>query len=268
MKLKHLPVLVALALLAGLSSCRSPVVPSKVVNQALHGHEGAFVLVDCATGQTSEFGSLPASRRLVPCSTFKIWNTLIGLESGILESADQPFYQWDGIQREIPTWNQNLTLKDAFQASCVPAFQDLARKIGPLRMNLWIDKIGYGNRDTSAGIDVFWLPAPGRKTILISPKEQARLMAQIADGDSRFSPLSLAILKDIMVARKTERGTLYGKTGTGHISPGSVNIGWFVGYVEGQNPTQAFACVIKGRKVMGKDARSIVETILENSGRL
>ena len=48
-------------------------------------------------------------------------------------------------------------------------FQELARKLGAGRMQEWIDTIGYGDRDTSAGVDLFWLPAPGHKSILISP---------------------------------------------------------------------------------------------------
>lgn len=64
-------------------------------------------------------------------------------------------------------------------APCVPAFQALARQIGPERMQSWIAKLGYGDRDTSAGIDVFWLPAKGRNTILISPVEQAQLMHRL-----------------------------------------------------------------------------------------
>ena len=57
-----------------------------------------------------------ATERMAPCSTFKIWNALIGLESGIIASADEAFYRWDGQTRAIPAWNKNLTLKEAFQA--------------------------------------------------------------------------------------------------------------------------------------------------------
>ena len=113
--------------------------------------------------------------------------TGIGLEEGLVASPEQSFYEWDGVERSIPAWNQDLSLREAFQASCVPAFQQLARRIGPDRMQKWIEKIGYGNRDISAGIDVFWLPAKGRQTILISPKEQARLIQRIIAGDVPMS---------------------------------------------------------------------------------
>ncbi len=86
---------------------------------------------------------------------------------------------------EIPGWNRNLTVREAFEASCVPAFQGLARQIGAERMQSWIDIVDYGNRNMSALIDVFWLPSKGRQTILISPMEQSRLMQRIVAGDVR-----------------------------------------------------------------------------------
>lgn len=135
-------------------------------------------------------------------------------------------------------------------------------------MNSWLEKIGYGNRDTSAGLDVFWLPTPGRKTLLISPREQAELMSRLATKKLPFSAKTQFILQEVMLARKTERGALYGKTGTGTDGQGNYVMGWFVGYVESPGKTYAFACLLKGEKVMGKDARAVVEKVLTEQGLL
>ena len=151
-------------------------IADSIIRNAFAGREGTLVIIDCSSGAISDFRPNAAAERVPPCSTFKIWNALIGFESGIIASAEEPFYRWDGQTRAISAWNKDLTLKEAFQASCVPAFQALARQIDPERMQSWIEKLGYGDRDISAGIDVFWLPAKGRKTILISPVEQAQLM--------------------------------------------------------------------------------------------
>jgi len=44
----------------------------------------------------------------------------------------------------------------------VPAYQILARQIGAERMKQYLEQIDYGTKDTSAGIDVFWLnPSTG-----------------------------------------------------------------------------------------------------------
>jgi beta-lactamase class D len=237
-------------------------VPESVISNTFAGREGTLVIVDCSAGTTSTFRPQVAAGRFAPCSTFKIWNTLIGLESGIVASPGQLFHHWDGEKRSFPEWNRDLTLLEAFQVSCVPAFQNLARQIGADRMQSWIEKIEYGDRDTSAGVDVFWLPAKDRKTILISPAEQAQLMNKLVNGKLPFSKTSLAVLKDLMTVKKTDKGVLFGKTGSGAI------LGWFVGYMESNGKTQVFACMVRGENVTGKDARAVVETVFERQGVL
>ena len=244
------------------------VIPDDVVSAAFDGRDGAFVIIDCSSGTIGDFRPDSSSEKLPPCSTFKIWNALIGLEAGIITSADDAFYQWDGVTRSIRDWNKDLTVKEAFRASCVPAFQNLARKIGSRNMQSWLDKIGYGDRDISAGIDIFWLPSKGRKTILISPKEQARLMCKLVTGKLPFHYKSLAALKDMMTVTETGHGVLYGKTGSGADDAGTYTLGWFVGYVESNGRKYAFACAAKGNNMAGKDARVIVEEVLRKQGFL
>lgn len=249
-------------------SCRMVRIPESEINEVFSGRSGILVLVDCVKGSVTVHGSESADEKLAPCSTFKIWNTLIGLETGLIKSADDPFYVWDGVERSFPVWNHDLTLIEAFQASCVPAFQDLARRIGPDRMQSWIDKIGYGDRDISAGVDVFWLPGREWKTLLISPIEQANLMERLISGKLPFSDSSLSVLKNLMFIKATHRGTLYGKTGSGADLTGEYILGWFVGYLECASGKFAFSCAVQGKNVMGKDARIVVESLLEKEALL
>ena len=230
-------------------------------SQAFKEHPGALVVIDCANGETFRSNANACAEKLPPCSTFKIWNTAIGLETGIITDADAPFWKWDGTKRSIEPWNADQTVRTAYQVSCVPAYQELARKIGQDRMAEWMQKIGYGDGNMASGLDVFWLPAEGRKSLLISPDEQAALMQDLVEGKTAFSGETLRVLKDVMQAEKTERGTLYGKTGTGTAPDGSSNLGWYVGYVESRGKTYAFAATVRGEKVMGKDARAAVEKI-------
>lgn len=241
-------------------------IDEEAVRAALNGRKGALVVIDTATGEESRFNPELASKKFAPCSTFKIWNTLIGLETGVLESADQDFYQWDGVKRFVPDWNKDLTLREAFRVSCVPAFQELARKIGAERMREWIDRIGYGDRNISSGLDVFWLPGAGRTPLLITAEEQARLMARLALKQVPFSAHAQEALKDIMTVQTTDRGTLYGKTGTDADDAGNYILGWFVGYVERDGRTYALACVLEDQNVMGKDARAVAERVLLGAG--
>lgn len=243
-------------------------ISEQTIQETFKPQQGAFVVIDCSSHTLHDFTPETSSELLPPCSTFKIWNTLIGLENGILHSPQEAFYQWDGQIRSIPDWNKNLTLREAFQVSCVPAFQNLARKIGTKRMQETINKIGYGNRDLSAGIDVFWLPAPGRKTLLISPKAQVQLLDKLLSNELPISSHSTQVLKDIMFIKKTDRGTLYGKTGSMTDDNNKYILGWFVGFVENDNKTCAFATMLKGEGVIGKNAQSLAETMLKEQGLL
>ncbi|MFM7375600.1 MAG: hypothetical protein ACKO39_10680, partial [Chthoniobacterales bacterium] len=59
---------------------------TKAVEEAFKGKQAVVVVTDTLTGET--YVSDPALGRepFGPCSTFKIWNTLIGLELGILKN--------------------------------------------------------------------------------------------------------------------------------------------------------------------------------------
>ena len=63
-----------------------------------------------------------------------------------------------------------------------------------------------------------------------------------------------------MEIRKTERGVLYGKTGSGSLDAPGRGIGWFVGFVESGGDTLIFACQLVGANAAGADARHAVES--------
>ncbi|MBL8013764.1 MAG: class D beta-lactamase, partial [Candidatus Omnitrophica bacterium] len=219
-------------------------------------YQTALVIFNRSSGEWTESDPALSQRLLPPCSTFKIYNTLIGLELGILKGPDEPWYQWDGIKRKIEGWNQDLTLREAFRVSAVPAFQGLARQIGAERMKKFIEQMGYGNKDISSGIDTFWLPVPGKPSLLINAKEQVQLFNKLLDGQMPFSKGSADILKDIMQWQTTDKGILYGKTGTGTDEKDQENLGWYVGFLESGDRTYVFACNITGcDKPSGKKAR-------------
>ena len=248
-------------------------VSPEALRQAFGGVEGAFVLRDCATGEETVFQETMADTPFGPCSTFKIWNSLIGLEEGILSEPDAPFWTWDGTTRDFPGWNSDQTWRSAFAASCVPAFQDLARRIGEERMQTWLEKLDYGNKDQCGRPDAFWLPRAGQKTILITPRDQARKMCRLVIGKMPVKAGSVAKLREVMKLAESGRGTLYGKTGSGlragadgPSTDGDFDMGWLVGFVESGAKTQAYACLVLGPNLKGQDARRITEAIFQSAG--
>jgi beta-lactamase class D len=235
----------------------------------LKDYKTALVIYNRSTGAVINADPPLGARRLSPCSTFKIYNTLIGLELGLIKGPDVPWYKWDGINRQIEGWNRDLTLREAFRVSAVPAYQILARQIGLERMKKYVEEISYGTQDISAGIDLFWLDRPEAISIMISADEQVALLNKLLDGKLPFSEKNVAILKDVMKSAETEKGALYGKTGSGMDAGGKWSLGWFVGFLEHGGSTYVFACNITGgENPSGKTARAIVENVLRSQGLL
>ncbi len=233
------------------------------------GYDAAFVLLDRSSGEVISLDAARAAKRLPPCSTFKIYNTLIGLELGLIDGADEAWYTWDGIRRDYEAWNRDLTLREAFRVSAVPAYRHLARRIGSERMKTCIDRIGYGTGDISSGLDSFWLFREGKTSIAISADEQVELLSRLLDGKLPFSEKNVAILYDVMKVEETPKGTLYGKTGSGMDAGGRWRLGWFVGFVESGGEVDVFACNITGgENPSGSVAREIVWRVLRAKGLL
>lgn len=170
----------------------------------------------------------------LPASTFKIANTIIGLETGVLKN-DSTIFKWDGQEKWLDLWEQDLILRDAFQYSCVPCYQQVATKIGPQRMNEYVKKIEYGGlKIDSTNISNFWLEGESR----INQMQQIDFLKRFYSGQLPISVRTQKIVKQIMVI-DTENYTLSGKTGLS-ISNEQYN-GWFVGYIEVRDNVYFFA---------------------------
>ncbi len=249
--------------------------PAEATEKTL-GPDTTITVTEVATGETFRLRPELSAKPLPPCSTFKIWNTAIGLETGVLKTANEPFYRWDGKKRWLDAWNRDLTLKEAYDVSCVPAYQELARKIGAERMATWLGKLHYGDENMAAGLDVFWLPGDGRKPLRISADRQAELLTVLVKGESPFSEATVRTLREVMQQRKTEKGTLYAKTGTGTGDATTPAVGWYVGWVEGEKGAYVFAAVTEQAaakegeptKLLGPEMRKRVEALLEQAGLL
>ena len=99
------------------------------------GFTGTFVMYDPAGDKYIVYNEPQSKKRLSPCSTFKIYNSLIGLETGVLDQEDvYTLFKWNGTQYSFPYWNHDHTLASATRESVVWYFQELAARIGPERM--------------------------------------------------------------------------------------------------------------------------------------
>ncbi len=127
-------------------------------------------------------------------------------------------------------------------------------------MKSWIETINYGDKNISSGIDDFWLPRENKPSITISPREQANLIQKLVMGKIPAKESSVNLLKELMKFKSTEKGTLFGKTGSGIVD--GTGVGWYVGFVESQEKIIVFACILTGNNSSGAEARFVVEAIL------
>ncbi len=195
---------------------------------------GCFAMYDLNNNKYTIYDTSEYKQQFLPCSTFKICNTLIGLETGVIPDENY-IIKWDSVVRFSEDWNQDLDLKRAFKYSAFWYYQELARRVGGKRMKYWLDTTHYGNTDTSGGIDKFWLYGGLR----ISPQQQIAFLKRVHDDSLPFSKRNIEILKKIMIIKDTTNFVLRGKTGWGFIN--NVEVGWFVGYIEANNNTYIFA---------------------------
>jgi beta-lactamase class D len=209
---------------------------------------GCFVLYDLKQNRYTRYNEARARERFSPKSTFKIPNSLIGLETGVIRDADFVI-PWDK-QKNPPDgwdtepfihWKQDHNLRTAFQYSVVWYYRELARRVGAERMQKFVTGFDYGNRDIHGAVDQFWL----NNTLKISADEQVEFLKKLYAGKLPVSPRSIEVVKEIMVQESTPDYTLRAKTGGGPRSEGVV-IGWYVGYVETRGNVYFFAMNIDG----------------------
>lgn len=205
-----------------------------------------------------------ADRALIPASTFKIVSSLIALDAELVQDADAVL-RWDGVTRERTELNRDLTLAQAFRVSAVPHYQDLVRRLGPVRTQAYLDAFRYGNRDISGGIDQFWLTGGLR----ISPRQQIDLLVRLQRGELPVSAQAMAAVRRIMVVEETKAHTIRAKTGWARDD--GRQTGWWVGWVERGDERYFFACVLESdrpREGFGPARESIARAVLQAVGAL
>jgi len=213
-----------------------------------------------------EAGPKQCSLQLSPCSTFKLPNTLIGLQTGVI-SGPGDLKRWDGKPRNREANNKDHTLQTAITESIPWYFQEIARDVGSQRMSAWLKELNYGNQDISAGIDVFWLGS----SLKIDPHGQMELIKQLWHGRLPFKPEYQQQLRDMLVQDSELKGTLHGKTGscTGAANQSPPDHGWYIGWIDWDtgNPagidTTFFVVNITGADARGSEARKITLNMLQ-----
>ncbi len=225
----------AAALVAGVcTAALAGQAPAARSRFAAAGVTGTFALLRRADGAVFTVEMERAAQRFVPASTFKIATALIALETGVVKSVDE-IIPYGGRPQPVKAWEMDASIRQAMPISAVPIFQQLARRIGMARYADWLARLDYGNRETGAVVDRFWLDGP----LAISAVEQARFLQLETSGDAK----------------------LFGKTGWAQ------QIGWLAGWVERGAEVSAFALNIDMPRVEMAPLRlAIAKALLNEQG--
>ena len=173
----------------------------------------------------------------LPASTFKIANSLIALETGVVQDPDKDVFKWDGVKRPIEAWNRDHTMRTAIAASAVPVYQEIARRIGQERMQKYVDLFDYGNRNVGGGIDQFWLTGDLR----IDPLQQVDFVDRLRRGVLPVSKRSQDFVRDILPVTKVGDSIIRAKSGLLGAERGEPSLGWMVGWAEKGSAQTVFA---------------------------
>jgi beta-lactamase class D len=197
---------------------------------------GCFGLYNNATNQFTFYNKKRfTDSSFLPASTFKIVNSLIGLQTGVI-SSDSMVIRWDSVPRNVAEWNKDLTMYEAFRVSAVPYYQEVARRIGKERMEFWLDTVNYGAgpKDTafriSTAIDTFWLD----NSLRVTPDEQLGLMKLLYFNQLPFFKAYQEKVKQAMLFENKTQYRLGYKTGWARKENGD-HLAWLVGWIEENN---------------------------------
>jgi beta-lactamase class D len=232
------------------------------------GVTGTFGIFDNAQGQFTIY-NLTRFRdsAYLPASTFKIFNSLAALGTGVIFS-DTVVVPWDKVVRTGPggdtmhAWNKDMNMQEAFRVSNVGFYQEMARRIGKDSMQLLLDSLGYGRRyDTfriGDNLDKFWLD----NTFKVTADEQLGLVKKLYFRQLPFQNREQEIVRNMMIQERNDKYILAYKTGWGQLENGN-QLGWVVGWIEENKHIYPFSLNIESKEA-NPDFATIRLNLLKN----
>jgi len=196
--------------------------------------EGSFSLLNNQMGDITVYNMQLDTQRFSPATSFKTLITLIGVQTGKITNENNIQIKTDSNQ------NKTVTLKEIFSSSSPEYLQSLARQIGKDTMKLWIDSLGYGNKNMESPVDSFWLD----NHLKISPDEQLGLVNKLYFDQLPFPKYAQQMTRNAMLQEDNTLYHLSYATGTGYDENGNP-IGWVTGWIEENKHVYFFVTFIR-----------------------
>jgi beta-lactamase class D len=242
------------------------------------GASSCFLLRELGVGEVMREPAVGCATRVTPASTFKIPHALAALDAGVLAGPDASF-PYEGATVPFESWRRDHTLATAMRYSVVWYFQRVARLLGREREQEYLDRLDYGNRDASSGLDSFWLGG----SLLVSPDEQERFLVRLYQDALPVGKGAMQIVRSILVqppgvivnasgehsfAAPWPEGTVVSaKTGSSDDDP-KASVRWLVGHVAYRSRSWVFVSSVVGPQVEPLAAVRLAENSLRRAGVL
>jgi beta-lactamase class D len=198
------------------------------------------------------------AKRYSPCSTFKIFLSLIGFEEKILIDEQSPVWPFKPeYEAFLESWKDPQNPTSWMKNSCVWYSQVLTKLLGMEKFKCYVTKFSYGNMDLSGdtgqnnGLTNAWLSS----SLEISPLEQLMFLENLLNGKLPVGEHARDMTKKILFVEELKNGWhLYGKTGSGYLlnekrEKTQIKHGWFIGWIEKEGRKIIFVHHIEDAKV-------------------
>ncbi|WP_022723915.1 penicillin-binding transpeptidase domain-containing protein [Rhodopseudomonas sp. B29] len=209
--------------------------------------------------------TMRSGEAFLPASTFKVPNSLIALETGVVADPDKDVFKWDGVRHSNEAWNRDHTLRSAIAVSALPVYQEIARRIGQERMQKYVDLLDYGNHNIGGGIDRFWVSGDLR----IDCMQQIDFLDRLRRRVLPISKRSQDLVADILPVTKVGDAVIRAKTGLLLATKDRPSLGWLVGWAEKGDKQTVFALNLEVREPRHVEGRmALAQQCLTDIGAL
>ena len=243
-----------------------------------NGFQGSFGLFDNGKGSFIIYNLHQFTDSLYsPASTFKIVNSLIGLETGVvadssslIQNDPEAESRKQGFATGRSECDTILTMAQAFRRSCPNYYRELAQKLGVKTMQHYLDTLGYARKKskfevTPKNLTQFWL----NNELKVTADEQLGLMKKLYFDQLPFQKRSQRILRGMMLQEETLTYKLGFKTGTTDSNITGKEIGWLVGWIEENKHLFFFTLQVESKEHRDREDRIVLlKEILRKKGFL
>jgi len=142
---------------------------------------GSFVLFNSNRDSWTVYDMEHATHRISPDSTYKIYDALLGLESGII-TPEHSTFTWNGEPYPFNSWEADQDLTSAIHNSVNWYFQAIDSQAGFEAVRTFLQTINYGNQNTGTNLNLYWTDF----SLKISPIEQVELLQDFYQNNFHF----------------------------------------------------------------------------------